>query len=139
MTVPKFPVMVRFPFPSLKILSMNRISPPTCVQAKPVTTPGTPVISDKLFGRGTPKISSILSMEILESYSFPIAVCRATHRATAAICFSNPRTPLSEVCASIICFSSAFPSLKDFASKPFSSCCFLIKCLFAISTFSSKV
>ena len=44
-TVPKFPVMVRFPFPFDKIDSIYSISPPTLVQAKPVTTPATSLLS----------------------------------------------------------------------------------------------
>ena len=96
-TVPKFPVMVKLPFPLLKILSINKISPPTLVQAKPVTTPGESVISERLFGRGTPRISSTFSKEIFESYSFSKAVCRATHLAIDAILFSKLLTPLSDV------------------------------------------
>ena len=40
MTSPKFPVSVRRPpFPLLRLVSTKRISPPTAVQASPVTTP----------------------------------------------------------------------------------------------------
>ena len=35
-TLPRFPVMVRLPFPFESIDSINKISPPTLVQAKPV-------------------------------------------------------------------------------------------------------
>jgi hypothetical protein len=35
------------------MLSMNKISPPTEVQAKPVTTPGTSIISEKFFSLKT--------------------------------------------------------------------------------------
>ena len=39
-TSPRFPVNVSFePFPLLRLVSMNKISPPTDVHAKPVTTP----------------------------------------------------------------------------------------------------
>ncbi|MNY53136.1 hypothetical protein D3C86_1888670 [compost metagenome] len=73
-TFPRFPVIVRAPFPFDKILSIKRMSPPTLVQAKPVTTPGTSVISAKVLGLGTPRISSTLSTEIFESNSFSIAI-----------------------------------------------------------------
>ena len=38
-TFPKFPVILNFPLPLLKELSINKMSPPTEVHAKPVTTP----------------------------------------------------------------------------------------------------
>jgi hypothetical protein len=41
-TVPKFPVVI---VPSRDNDSMNKISPPTDVQAKPVTTPATSLFS----------------------------------------------------------------------------------------------
>ena len=119
-TFPRLPVIVRPPFPLERILSMNKMSPPTLVQAKPVTTPGTSVISDNVFGLGTPRISSTFSIEIFGLYCFSIASCKATQRAIPAILFSKVLTPLSEVCASMICFSSALPIFSDLASKPFS-------------------
>ena len=45
MTIPKFPVMVMAPFPFEIKDSINKISPPTDVQAKPVTTPATSLFS----------------------------------------------------------------------------------------------
>ncbi len=44
-TVPKLPVMVKFPLPLERMDSINKISPPTLVQAKPVTTPATLLFS----------------------------------------------------------------------------------------------
>ena len=38
-TLPRFPVKVKFPFPLEIVDSTNKISPPYCVHAKPVTTP----------------------------------------------------------------------------------------------------
>ena len=38
-TSPRFPVTITFPLPLLIELSINKISPPTGVQASPVTTP----------------------------------------------------------------------------------------------------
>ena len=44
-TLPKLPVKVNLPpVPLLNELSMNRISPPTDVQAKPVTTPANSLV-----------------------------------------------------------------------------------------------
>ena len=40
-TSPNEPVRVSFPVPLVRELSINKISPPTLVQAKPVTTPAT--------------------------------------------------------------------------------------------------
>ena len=55
-TVPKFPVIVIIPFPGESNDSMKRISPPTEVQAKPVTTPATSLFSYlSLSNLGTPK------------------------------------------------------------------------------------
>jgi hypothetical protein len=62
--------MVKILFHCLKYFQY-KISPPTLVQARPVTTPGTPVISDKLFGLGTPRISSTFSREILDHILLP--------------------------------------------------------------------
>ena len=138
-TFPRFPVMVRFPFPLLKMLSMNKMSPPTEVQAKPVTTPGTSIISDEFLDIGTPRISSIFCSSILGSYSFSIVICNATQREILAICFSKFLTPLSLVKASITCAISLFPSLYASFWRPVSSICFLMRCLLAISTFSSMV
>ena len=97
-TFPRLPVMVREPLPSDRILSMKRISPPTLVQARPVTTPDISAISEEFdWDIGTPKISSICSIDILGLYSFSMAICNATHLVIAAMFFSNLLTPLSRV------------------------------------------
>jgi hypothetical protein len=44
-TVPKFPVIVIAPLPGEIKDSIKRISPPTLVQANPVTTPATSLLS----------------------------------------------------------------------------------------------
>ena len=56
MTLPKFPVSVKTPFPFEMVDSINKISPPTCVHAKPVTTPATSLFSYLSLSRGAPKI-----------------------------------------------------------------------------------
>ena len=66
MTLPKFPVIAIAPFPFDRIDSIKRISPPTRVQAKPVTTPATLLFSYLSRSNfGPPKISTISSFEIL--------------------------------------------------------------------------
>ena len=40
-TSPSWPVIVSLPLPGIAVASMNRTSPPTGVQARPVATPGT--------------------------------------------------------------------------------------------------
>ena len=75
MTLPKLPVIVRFPFPFDKIDSINKISPPTLVQAKPVTTPATLLFSYlSRSNRGLPKISITSSLETLMLYASSIAI-----------------------------------------------------------------
>ena len=138
-TVPRFPVILSVPFPLDKILSMNKISPPTFVQASPVTTPISLVVSETALLIGMPKISSIFLMLILGSYSLFIVICSAVQRAIAAKFFSNLLTPLSLVWASMMCFSSFEPNFNSCADSPCSWICFFSRCLLAISTFSSKV
>ena len=41
MTSPSWPVRISLPLPGMRVASMNRMSPPTGVQASPVATPGT--------------------------------------------------------------------------------------------------
>ena len=65
-TLPKFPVILSDPFPLDKIDSINKISPPTLVQANPVTTPATLLFSYLSRSNfGPPKISIISSLDIL--------------------------------------------------------------------------
>ena len=42
-TSPNCPVRISLPAPGIRVASMNRMSPPTGVQASPVATPGTPL------------------------------------------------------------------------------------------------
>ena len=96
-TVPKLPVIERDPFPLDKIDSINKISPPTCVQAKPVTTPATSLFSNLSLFLGVPKISATFSAVNVISYSSSNAIDFAAKRTTFAIFFSKPRTPDSRV------------------------------------------
>ena len=66
-TVPKLPVIERIPFPLDNIDSINKISPPTLVQARPVTTPAVSLFSNLSLFLGVPKISSTFSEDKLVS------------------------------------------------------------------------
>ncbi len=97
-TFPRLPVIERLPFPFDKIDSINNISPPTRVQAKPVTTPATLLFSYlSRSNLGLPKISTTSSLETLMLYSSSIAIFLAAYRTILATCFSRPRTPDSRV------------------------------------------
>ena len=67
-TLPKFPVIFKPPFPLDKMDSINKISPPTRVHASPVTTPATSLFSYlSRSSFGLPKTSIIASFETLTS------------------------------------------------------------------------
>ena len=83
MTVPKFPVNVKFPFPNDINDSINKISPPTDVQANPVTTPATSLLSDLSRSNfGAPRILTISSSVTFTLYSSSIATDLAAFRIT---------------------------------------------------------
>ena len=64
-TLPRLPVMFKLPFPLESIDSIKRISPPTLVQAKPVTTPATSLFSYlSRSNLGEPKTSTTSSFVI---------------------------------------------------------------------------
>ena len=74
-TFPKLPVKVRLPFPLEIMDSINKISPPTLVQAKPVTTPATSLFSYlSLSNFGAPNTSTIISLFTFFAYSSSIAI-----------------------------------------------------------------
>ncbi len=56
-TSPSWPVRMSLPLPAARVASMNRMSPPTGVQASPVATPGTDVrIATSLSNTGAPRM-----------------------------------------------------------------------------------
>ena len=58
-TSPSWPVRISRPVPGMRVASMNRMSPPTGVQARPVATPGTLVrIAVSLSNCGAPRIAA---------------------------------------------------------------------------------
>ena len=58
-TSPSWPVRISLPEPGMRVASMNRISPPTGVQARPVATPGTLVrIAISLSNFGAPRMAT---------------------------------------------------------------------------------
>ena len=57
-TSPSWPVRISLPVPGVREASMNRMSPPTEVQARPVATPGTEVRSaSSLSKRRAPRMA----------------------------------------------------------------------------------
>ena len=97
-TVPKFPVKVSVPFPLEINDSINKISPPTEVQARPVTTPATSfpsALSRSNFG--APRIFSISLSVNFTLYSSSIATDFAALRIICAIFCSKLLTPDSLV------------------------------------------
>src|SRR3569833_339123 len=59
-TSPSCPVSIKLPRPGTRVASMNRISPPTGVQARPVATPGMAVrIALSASKRGAPRIGAM--------------------------------------------------------------------------------
>ena len=118
-TFPKFPVKVSSPLPLEIIDSINKISPPTRVHARPVTTPAISLFSYlSLSSFGAPNISMICSFDIFTIYFSSIAIFIAANRTIFAICFSNPLTPLSLVYPSIIFSNCGFPSFKSLFVRP---------------------
>ena len=77
-TLPKLPVIFRFPFPLDKIDSINKISPPTRVHAKPVTTPATSLFSYLFLSNfGLPRtsiIASLVTMPLFGAWKIPVSM-----------------------------------------------------------------
>ena len=102
-TFPRFPVIFITPLPFDNIDSMNKISPPTRVQANPVTTPATLLFSYlSLSNLGAPKTSTTSFKDNFLLYGVSIAIFLATCLTILAICLSKPLTPDSRVYPSII-------------------------------------
>ncbi len=99
MTSPSCPVRTRLPLPCILVASMNRMSPPTGVQARPVATPGSAVRS-ATSGRNFcgPRKSGMRSMVMISfSLALSSATFTATARTTLASSRSRLRTPASRV------------------------------------------
>ena len=97
-TSPSWPVRISLPWPGTRVASMNRMSPPTGVQASPVETPGTLVrMATSLSNLRWPRIgtNSPTSMRILSVV--PSARRTAALRRTLPISRSRFRTPASRV------------------------------------------
>ena len=118
-TLPKLPVMVMVPLPGEINDSINNISPPTLVQANPVTTPATSLLSYlSLIILGAPRTLIISSSVTFLLYSSSIATDLAAFLITCAIFASNPRTPDSLVYPSTIFSNCFFPIVKSFEVNP---------------------
>ena len=98
MTSPSWPVRMSLPLPRTRLDSMNRMSPPAGVQARPVATPGTLVRSATSFSkRGAPRMPSNVAASIDTCVARPEAIDTAALRSSAPICRSRLRTPASRV------------------------------------------
>ena len=137
-TLPRFPVIESWPFPSLTELSTKRISPPIWVQASPVTTP-TPSLPSCLSWNevGRPRYSLRCSFFMAAGTSSSIAIFFAVTLAILAICFSRPRTPDSRVYLSMISDIAALSIFSLWLSIPCSFSSFGRRNFLAISIFSS--
>ncbi len=97
-TSPSWPVRISLPPPGMRVASMNRMSPPTGVQARPVATPGTLVRMAISFSKRTgPRIVSSSATPICFLAVAPSANSTATERSTRPISRSRLRTPASRV------------------------------------------
>ena len=124
MTSPRLPVMDRTPLPLETELSTKRISPPSSVQARPVTTPGASLpccLSWKAVGR--PRYSRRCSFFTTFGYSSSRAIFFAVTRAIFAICFSRPRTPDSCVYSSMMSSRHSLSISRPSFARPCSSSC----------------
>ena len=83
MTSPNCPVRMSLPLPGTRVASIKRMSPPTGVQASPVATPGTLVLSATSSSKiGAPNIScrsvAAIDTELLAPSAMRTAACRNT-------------------------------------------------------------
>ena len=119
--------------------SINKMSPPTAVQANPVTTPATSFAMLLLWFRPAPKkVNKSLALMTTSKVS-SVAICFARDRTNFAICLSSPRTPDSLVYDNTTCSNAAFSISNCLAFNPCAASCFGIRCFFPISIFSSTV
>ena len=85
-TSPSWPVRISLPLPGMRVASMNRMSPPTGVQARPVATPGTLVrIATSLSNlRRAEDRVQVARARCARARALPSAIRTATLRSTAA-------------------------------------------------------
>ena len=82
----------------MRVASMNKMSPPTGVQARPVATPGMLVrIATSFSNRGAPRIGTRSSRVTRIGPLCPSAMRTAALRSTWPISRSRFRTPASRV------------------------------------------
>ncbi len=108
-TSPSWPVIVSLPVPGIAVASMNRTSPPTGVQARPVATPGRLRPPPRL-GEDEAAAEQLAGelrrdRDRLRS-SRPRRSARASLRQTVPIWRSRLRTPASRVYSSMIARSA---------------------------------
>ena len=98
-TSPSWPVRISLPLPGMRAASMNRMSPPTGVHARPVATPGMPLrIATSASNLRAPRIGvQIVGADRRAARRVPSAMRTATWRNTLPISRSRLRTPASRV------------------------------------------
>ena len=89
-TSPSWPVRIRRPLPGIRVLSMNRMSPPTGVQARPVATPGPAArLATSASKRAGPRIGGqVRGVDARSAAAAPSATAHrdaAEHRADLAL------------------------------------------------------
>ncbi len=116
-------MIVSLPEPGIDVASMNRTSPPTGVQARPVATPG--LFVRRRASLKTSRRPSSSRARLAETVTFffrrPSARSRASLRQTVPIWRSRPRTPASRVYSSMIAFSAGSAKLICDGFSPFAS------------------
>ena len=139
-TSPNWPVTISCPDPSTADVSIKRISPPACVQARPVTTPGR-ASSIRLSWRiPLPSRNSgrRFALTVMLFWS-PLTNFTAAWRHSTSICFFSPRTPDSAVYSLIIAsIASSVTFSADFL-MPMASIALGRRCFLAIWNFSTAV
>ena len=98
-TSPSWPVRISLPLPGMRAASMNRMSPPTGVQASPVATPGMPlrIATSASNLRGAEDRVQVVGADRRAAARVPSAMRTATWRNTVPISRSRLRTPASRV------------------------------------------
>src|SRR2546429_1715967 len=136
-TSPSCPVKVIWPFPGIWIASMNMMSPPTGVHARPVATPTSGLRpATSLCTLGWPAYFSRFFAVTFTVVARPSTTSSAALRSTPWISRSSWRTPASRVYSAISRSSAASARLARSGVSPVSLNCRGSRKRFAIASFS---
>src|SRR6266550_1384845 len=139
-TSPSCPVKVIWPFPGIWIASMNMMSPPTGVHARPVAPPTSGLRpATSLCTLGWPAYFSRFLIGIRTAPARPSTTSNAALRSTPWISRSSCRTPASRVYSAIRRSSAASARLARSGVSPVSLNCRGSRKRFAIASFSPGV